>query len=144
MISRLVCGLSFLMVSGSALSAALEDNGDGTVTNPGTGATWQQSDDDIKRNWKDAHSYCDSLALGEYTDWKLPTPTELASLVIYRTTSPTIDTTLFPSTKASGYWSASSMAGNSWRAWYVDFDFGPVDFSNKTSNHYVRCVRYQS
>ena len=141
MIDKLFCCLVIMVVSTNAWSVTLQDNGDGTVDDLDAGNTWQQVDDDIKRNWKSAQSYCDDLSLAEKTDWRLPTSIELASIVVYQSTSPTIDKVLFPSTKPSGYWSVTSMAGNSWRAWYVDFYYGPVDFSRKKKNHYVRCIR---
>lgn len=135
------CGLAMMVVSANAWCAALQDNGDGTVTDMDTGNTWQQVDDDIERDWKSAQSYCGDLSLGGKTDWRLPTPAELASIVVYHSTYPTIDKTLFPSTDSSGYWSATSMEGNSWQAWHVDFHFGSIDFSRKKESHYVRCIR---
>ena len=141
MFYKYICGLLTMALSTHAWCAVLEDNGDGTVTDSKTGSTWQQVDDDTLRNWEEAQSYCADLDLGGKTDWRLPTPTELASIVVYQGVNPTIDETLFPSTKASGYWSETSMAGNGWQAWYVDFYYGPVDVSRKTESHYVRCVR---
>lgn len=141
MFNKLFCGLVIASISGNAWCAELQDNGDGTVIDPETGVNWQQVDDDTRRDWKSAQSYCEQLSLAGKTDWRLPTPTELTSIVVYQAVNPTIDETLFPSTKSSGYWSGTSMAGNSWRAWYVDFHFGPVDFSHKTQSHYVRCIR---
>ncbi len=141
MFYKYVCGLAIMAVSANAWCATLQDNGDHTVTDMDTGHTWQQVDDDIKRDWKSAQRYCHDQSLGGETDWRLPTPTELASIVVYRSTNPTIDETLFPSTDPSGYWSAISMAGNSWQAWIVDFQFGSVDFSRKKESHYVRCIR---
>jgi hypothetical protein len=141
MFSRLFCGLTLMVVYSGSWCAALQDNGDGTVIDQTTGRTWQQVDDDTKRNWEGAHIYCDGLSLGDKTDWRLPNPTELASIVVYQTGNPSINDALFPSTNSSGYWSASSMAGNSSKAWYVDFYHGPVDFNSKTKSHYARCIR---
>ena len=141
MFPRLLCGLAMMLVYSGAWSAALQDNGDGTVRDLTTGSVWQQVDDDTKRNWKDAHAYCDDLSLGGETDWRLPDPTELTSIVVYQTGNPSIDNALFPSTRSLGYWSASSMAGDSSKAWYVDFYYGPVDFNPKWKSHYARCIR---
>jgi hypothetical protein len=141
MFYKLFCGLSMMVVCSRVWCTTLQDNGDGTVTDLDTGRTWQQVDDDTTRNWVSAQSYCDGLSLGAKKDWRLPIPTELASIVVHQTDNPTIDENLFPSTNSSGYWSVSSMAGNSSQAWYVDFYYGPVDFSPKTKSHYVRCIR---
>lgn len=141
MFYKLVCGVLMMSFYSGAWCTTLKDNGDGTVVDMDTGLTWQQMDDDIKRNWIDAQNYCDGLSLGGKTDWRLPGPSEIASIVVYQSGHPAIDETLFPSTNSSGYWSASSMAGNNSQAWYVDFYYGPVDFSTKKKSHYVRCVR---
>ena len=113
MFYSLFCGLSMMVVCSSVWCTTLQDNGDGTVTDLDTGRTWQQVDDDKTRNWVSAQSYCDGLSLGAKKDWRLPIPTELASIVVHQTDNPTIDENLFPSTNSLGYWSVSSMAGNS-------------------------------
>ncbi len=141
MFVRLFCALAIVLSSITAWSATLQDNGDGTVTDLEAGLTWQQVDDGTPRNWKDARRYCEELSLAGKTGWRLPTPTELASIVVYQATNPTIDLALFPSTRSSGYWSGTEMVGNNWQAWYVDFRHGPVDFSRKSNSHYVRCAR---
>ncbi len=58
-------------------------NEDETVSDRATGLMWQQSDDGITRNWDDALSYCESLELAGYNDWRLPNAKELQSLVDY-------------------------------------------------------------
>jgi Protein of unknown function (DUF1566) len=45
------------------------------------GKMWQKNDDNIYRNWEEASTYCQGLYLGGYDDWRLPTKTELKSLV---------------------------------------------------------------
>ena len=140
MFYKLLAGLSAMVVSSGAWSMTLKDNNDGTILDMDTGLTWQQADDDTRRDWKSAQRYCSELSLGGHTDWRLPGSTELASIVVYKQ-NPAIDENLFPSSKSSHYWSASSMAGNPSMAWNVDFYYGPVDFSSKSKNHYVRCVR---
>ena len=141
MIDKLMSFAAITLLSANAWSAELQDNGDGSVTDLESGRTWQQDDDNTRRDWKSAQAYCDDLILAEKADWRLPTPEELASIVVYKDTHPTIDTAKFPSTQSSGYWSGTIMQGNSWQAWYVDFYYGPVDFSSKKQSHYVRCIR---
>ncbi len=87
------------------------DNGNGTVTDNVIGLMWQQEDDNTTRTWADAGTYCDGLALGGYTDWRLPTKKELMSIVNYGTYSPAINTTYFPNTNASSYcpWESSML-----------------------------------
>jgi len=66
------------------------NNGDGTVTDNNTNLTWQQSPDtnsdgtinaDDKLSQSDALSYCASLTLGGYSDWRLPDIKTLYSLM---------------------------------------------------------------
>jgi hypothetical protein len=120
------------------------DNGNGTVTDNVTGLIWQQSDDDNKRTWAAAGSYCTNLTLAGSSNWRLPTTNELMSLIDYSVPypGPTIDS-LFSGTSASasGYWSSSSHAGYPDSAWDVTFYYGYVGYSNKTYYGYVRCVR---
>ncbi|MFC2116264.1 DUF1566 domain-containing protein [Bacteroidota bacterium] len=72
------------------------DNGDGTVSDFATGLMWQQSDDGLSRNWKDALAYAESLELSGHSDWRLPNAKELQSIVDYTrapavTNSPALD-----------------------------------------------------
>jgi hypothetical protein len=43
--------------------------------------------------------------------------------------------------EVSGYWSSSSYSGFSFWAWYVLFLDGRVNYSAKSNNAYVRCIR---
>ena len=55
---------------------------------------------------------------------------------------PTINQTIFPNTKDSGYWSSSPVANNSNGAWIVYFNNGDDDYGyNKNYNYYVSLVR---
>ncbi|MCP4628857.1 MAG: DUF1566 domain-containing protein [bacterium] len=121
----------------------LKDNGNDTVTDLSTGLTWQQWDDDNKREWTVAVSYCQGLDLGGKKDWRLPTIKELQSIVdtSVNDPGPTIDSGAFPDTNSSDYWSATNYGGDSSFAWDVDFSNGRVAFDLKPLSFYVRCVR---
>ena len=72
------------------------DNGDGTISDLATGLMWQAFDDGQVRNWEEALSYSEELALADYSDWRLPNAKELQSIVDYSkslqaTNSPAID-----------------------------------------------------
>ncbi len=115
--------------------------GNGMVTDNNTGLTWQQQDDGQTRNWEGAIVYCEGLSLANQTDWRLPNVKELESITDDSRAYPAIDP-IFTGTKASYYWSSTTYADNSYRAWFVYFDNGNVYVSNKGYfSHYVRCVR---
>ena len=117
------------------------DHGDGTVTDNVTGLMWQQEDDDVKRDWYEAVDYCEALELADHTDWRLPDIKELRSLVDNTRYDPAIDTTYFPGTASSYYWSSSTYAEIPYIACFVTFYSGSVDVSFKSNHKYVRCVR---
>ena len=64
-------------------------NDDDTAADDDTGEVWTdsisglvwQNDDAGKLNWEDAKSYCANLNWGGFGDWRLPTISELRSLI---------------------------------------------------------------
>lgn len=60
--------------------ASYQDNGDGTVTDNVTGLTWQQAHNSRRLGWYKAKQQCETLQLGGYSDWRLPTIKELFSI----------------------------------------------------------------
>jgi hypothetical protein len=56
------------------------DNGDGTVTDNNTGLMWQKTPPQDKMTYVEAKAYVESLEIGGYTDWRLPTIKESFSL----------------------------------------------------------------
>ena len=120
------------------------DNDNGTVTDTYTSLMWQQDGPITKKTWEQALAYCEGLTLGGYTDWRLPTPKELHSLVDYSHYNqgfPTINNDNFPSTVSSFYWSSTTNASSTNYAWGVDFYYGPDSNDYKYSSYYVRAVR---
>jgi len=71
------------------------DNGDGTVTDNVTGLTWAQDLSKASMVWEDAADYCNSLKLGGYDDWRLPSIKELWSLRDFSQGWPWLDTDYF-------------------------------------------------
>jgi len=117
------------------------DNGDGTVTDTDTGLMWQQDTASGYYNWQQALSYCEGLTLAEYADWRLPNKNELQSIVDYSKYGPAINTTYFPSTFSSPYWSSTTHAYDPSHAWDVYFSYGFVSTDYKSLDGYVRAVR---
>lgn len=83
-------------------------------------------------SWDSANNLCENSTVGGFTDWRLPTIEELGTLY---TNKEKIGN--FKNTK---YWS-SSITGNQYYYYYVDFANGTMDFYRPESNYYVRAVR---
>ena len=117
------------------------DNGDGTVTDTSTGLMWQQATSSSPKSWEEALPYCTTLNLGNHTDWRLPTIKELRSLSDYTRYSPTINTTFFPDTLSSYYWSSTTDSFSKFGAWSLGLYNGDDSKDFKDDSHYVRAVR---
>ena len=64
-----------------ANSITVELRNQGTWTDPTTDLTWQVSPPEANMSVDEAISYCANLELGGYRDWRLPTISELRSLI---------------------------------------------------------------
>jgi hypothetical protein len=120
------------------------DLGNGIIRDNVTGLEWQQATAPGIYNWEQANTYCDSLTLGGYSDWRLPTIKELSQLVdSSRYAHPKINTTNFPDTQTNNnmYWSSTVEAINAYNAWGVSFSAAAAYGNSKSSGSYVRAVR---
>jgi len=88
-----------------------------------------------------AATYCSSLTLGSYSNWRLPTSKELMGIADKSKSSPMIDTAYFQHVVSNHYWSSTTAIGYEDRAWGVYFDRGNGSWLNKSDSYYVRCVR---
>ena len=92
-----------------------KDNSDGTVTDLNTGLIWQQSPSSSGYTWQQAVNYCNTLELGGYTDWRMPSCKELYSISNFATGWPYLNTTFFHLangvTKDEQYWSSNYYVG---------------------------------
>lgn len=99
------------------------DHGDGTITDNVTGLMWQKVDNG-ESTWENAVARAGGVNLGGHTDWRLPTPTELFSLVNFNNGNPAaLNTTFFPSNPAGAaeYWWTSDLYGtDAARVWCVN------------------------
>ncbi len=105
------------------------------------GFMWQDNleAETVKKDWQKAKRYCKNLKLLGYDDWRLPSKSELESIVDKRR-RPAIKNE-FSFVSSSGYWSSTTLAGNPSIAWHVYFYGGYSYYGTKTPNYYVRCVR---
>ena len=128
-------------------------NGDGTVTDKVTGLMWQQQTMTqgqtsppvyVTLTFSNANgTYCQSLSLGGYSDWRLPSLIELESIVDYSIGSPgpVFNTVAFGG-PAGLFWSTTT---DSPQIYVVDFTSGSTNFygtvSDSSGRAYARCVR---
>ena len=108
------------------------DHGDGTVSDSGSGLTWQQSDDGVGRNWQQALGYCATLRLAGKGDWRLPNAKELHTIMDY-SRAPATDRSaalaqpLMASSPELYFWSSTTISDGPPEARYgkaVYFAFG--------------------
>ena len=69
-----------LFVIGCGSGGGQQDQPGITWTDPATGLMWQVQGQDLI-NWQESIEYCSNLRQGGYTDWRLPTISELRSLI---------------------------------------------------------------
>ena len=116
-----------------------------------TGLIWEMKTDDGGIHDKDnTYTWANSTAVFikgvndakfmGHSDWRMPTVKELATLVQSVNANPAIDTTLFPGSLWSNYWSSTTDASNTGFAWYVDFSYGVVGNYSKSGSYAVRAV----
>ena len=136
------------MVLTGITHAQLIDNGNGTITDTETELTWQQ---DTARDgqggyrltdWNEALFYCQTLDLGDYKDWRLPTIIELETIADLSVFEPAIDSLFSSNTALSDYWSSTTEDDSRNYAWTINFKNGTDGNKGKTtSSAYVRAVR---
>jgi hypothetical protein len=75
------------------------------------------------------------------SDWRLPTKSELLSIVDNSHFKPAVDFRLFPNTLSSHYWSSSPYPDMENSAWQVHFLYGEAFPNEKSEKNHVRLVR---
>ena len=118
------------------------DNGDGTVIDNVTGLVWQQTFPSGTYEQTAAITYCASLNLGGYGDWRLPSLVELLSILDTDVWNPSLNTTYFPGPYATPYfWTSTPYAAGGGSAWVIYFVYGTFQTYPTSTPYAVRCVR---
>ena len=129
---------------GASRFTILSAFGDAAVRDEETGLVWEKTLETIELPWADARTACVNKDVGGRKGWRLPSISELASLI--DPSSLKSESTLpmghpFANVQLDAYWSATTMAGNPSSAWLVFFDTGKVLSGFKTITFHVWCVR---
>ncbi len=123
---------------------------DGSIHDRDDTYTWYDPNPDTNGGFEgyetenDTKDFIDALNdadFGGYSDWRLPTVKELASIVNMGTYNPSIDEAYFPNTQSSWYWSSTTIARDIGDAWSVYFGYGADYGYGKGGSLYVRAVR---
>jgi VCBS repeat-containing protein len=116
-------------------------DGNETVTDNVTGLIWEDTNVSAYKVWSGADNaadYCNDLNLTGSSDWRVPTISELGTLVDYSNERPAIDSA-FNNILSETYWSSGINKDNS--AWTINFRKGYAATKDILQLNYVLCVR---
>lgn len=117
---------------------------DDLVLDRETGLVWQRFPDALSVDWFQAVTFCYTMTAGNRKGWRLPTIEELASLIDPTQTNPSLPIGHpFSNVQVSFYWSATTNAEDTSKAWGWIFTNGGSSAIFKTANDfsYRWCVR---
>jgi len=132
------------LVKGVSVSPRFTDNADGTVKDNLTGLIWLKNAGCVgAQTWTNALSNSNTLASGacSLTDgsvagaWRLPNVKELQSLIDFGHSNRALPGGHpFSMVQSVSYWSSTTVASSTARAWNVNLYDGVVDVSFKTNS----------
>lgn len=103
-----------------------------------TGLVWRRNPEPGAYTFEEAFARASQVAEETGQAWRVPTVEELASLVDRSRKEPASN---FPDMSGIRFRSSSPYVGNTNLAWFVNFSYGFVDFSFRSSSNAVRLVR---
>ena len=113
------------------------------VTDTKLKLSWQDNDAAkmTKKSWEGAIQYCQNISLGGQNDWRLPSYSELQSIVDHDRHNSAVNATFQNVHGSDNYWSSTSYESDEKLAWVVNFYYGYSLYNSKSEAYYVRCVR---
>ena len=97
----------------------------------------------VKGTWQNRNDLADTTnteGLCGLTNWRVPSLTELLTIVNNGRQNPAFDLARFPNGKSQSYWTSNPISGVGTNAWTVNFFAGIGNSKAKTSNFQVRLV----
>ena len=122
-------------------------SGQKIVADNNTGLEWQQTISKKAYTWNDAFAYCENLEYAGYSDWRLPAPQEILSIVVYSGSGAAINSSYFtdvpvPAIGNNYLWTSGFYQNDPERVWIFNPNKGFLYYlSTKTNIHNVMCVR---
>jgi hypothetical protein len=123
---RLAISSCIMILFCTGIQVGISQDSDEVWEDSETGLMWTVEDNGSDLNWSQSQNYCESLTLGGYTDWRLPTLEELENLYDanaskqYKAKGPI-------NLKAASLWSGTR--NNSGDAWSFNFGYGGTTLS---------------
>ena len=123
------------------LDGVVGNNGDADHCSDGGTKCFNYINGSTKVDGDIAGKYCDTLVLGGYSDWRVPTDHELQYIVDWGMHDPAIDGSAFLYVASANYWTSITKSENNASAMVVDMSNGDLSSTGKDAKKYVRCVR---
>lgn len=138
--------LIFLGLISIASAEYLRNDNIGVIQDTQTNLLWQDNEVVSNKTWTEAIDYCETLALGNYNDWRLPNYNEIESTIDTSRNAPAMSP-VFESTVTTvegKYWTSTTNDDSKVEAWTLQTRNGWTYHDEKSAvdtNLYVRCVR---
>ena len=130
--TRIITGLLLSSTLLFGASSKLDDK---------TGLIWQDNQQMRKDfSFEEAKKHCANLKVDGYTDWRLPTIKELATILDLRTDRPALKNG-FNMRISEKFWTSTPNAANPKEAWTISFSYGDIEAYPLRRDYHVRCVR---
>ena len=122
-------------------------SGQKIVVDQNTGLEWQQTISKKAYAWNDAFAYCENLEYAGYSDWRMPAPQEIMTIVVYSSPGVAINSSYFTDvpvlqTDNNYLWTSGFYKNDPERVWIFNPNKGFLYYlSSRTNIHNVMCVR---
>jgi len=121
-------------------------SGQNIVADSNTGLEWQQTISKKAYTWNDAFAYCENLEYAGFSDWRMPAPQEIMTIVVYSGSGTPVNTGYFTDISVSGsdnyLWTSAFYKNDPERVWIFNPNKSFIYYlATKSSVHNVMCVR---